>query len=547
MEVPIPIPDRRRTSHLRAAAFAVGAVAFAMAYGLKPLYLENQNTYLLHGLASSGFGFLSKDWLANTTDPTPVFSFAVRETYILLGEWAFHLWYVLLLGIYFCSMLAICREMKGRAQDDMHTVVMGIGIVVLHSNALRAVWSRLMPMPNIPLLLQSGIAGQYVLGPVFQPSLFGVFILLGIALFLSGKHYQAIAAVSCAVLFHPTYVFVSATVVLAFAICSYANGVLRSLTLCALFAALVSPILFYALINFEFSSEETIRAAQHILVYERIPHHALLRQWATAGTWLQLAAIIGGIWVAARVARHRKLFLILLIPFLVALAGTAVQAVSGSQFLALLFPWRVSVLLVPMSTCLILSALVPFICRWLSGANPALYRKLRAGAVVAVGAVALLGLSGTLLSFHKHQNDPAQKLFQWVRTHKRPGDCYLVPVPDSRRSAAIVTMEFRLATGVPVFVDWKSHPYKDVEVLEWHKRIQFARGLSNATGLAKEEALREARAKGISYVVLPASEYEGMGINLPLEYNDGHYAVLALASGGCKPKAAAGLEAPPSI
>ena len=34
---------------------------------------------------------------------------------------------------------------------------------------------------------------------------------------------------------------------------------------------------------------------------------------------------------------------------------------------------------------------------------------------------------------------------------------------------------FRLYTGKPIFVDHKSHPYKDVEVVEWKRRIDSQR------------------------------------------------------------------------
>ena len=47
---------------------------FTIAYAQSPLYTSNQNQYFLQGMANAGFGHLSEDWLANTLDPTPVFS-----------------------------------------------------------------------------------------------------------------------------------------------------------------------------------------------------------------------------------------------------------------------------------------------------------------------------------------------------------------------------------------------------------------------------------------------------------------------------------------
>src|SRR5205807_2098093 len=77
------------------------------AYGQAPLYYSNQNQYFLHGLAEAGCGTLDEDWLANTLDPTPLFSAAVALTARFLDVRAFHLAHALLQGVYAAAMLAI--------------------------------------------------------------------------------------------------------------------------------------------------------------------------------------------------------------------------------------------------------------------------------------------------------------------------------------------------------------------------------------------------------------------------------------------------------
>src|SRR5207245_2890450 len=85
---------------------------------------------------------------------------------------------------------------------------------------------------------------------------------------------------------------------------------------------------------------------------------------------------------------------------------------------------------------------------------------------------------------------------EFVRTHHRRGDVYLLPVelPKPRSGArgvfssnftaaptggktgsfiAIDLQQFRLATGTPIYVDFKSIPYKDDEVLEWQRRLAW--------------------------------------------------------------------------
>jgi hypothetical protein len=57
--------------------FFLLTIIFALIYTQAPLYSSNQNLYFLYGLAKAGQNHLSADWLANTTDPVPFFSFLV--------------------------------------------------------------------------------------------------------------------------------------------------------------------------------------------------------------------------------------------------------------------------------------------------------------------------------------------------------------------------------------------------------------------------------------------------------------------------------------
>src|SRR5436190_4895343 len=87
--------------------FLVGAAVFAAAYCQAPLYYSNQNQYFLHGLAGAGTGLLREDWLANTRDPTPVFSALVSFTARHLHPRAFYAYYALLMGAYAAAMLGL--------------------------------------------------------------------------------------------------------------------------------------------------------------------------------------------------------------------------------------------------------------------------------------------------------------------------------------------------------------------------------------------------------------------------------------------------------
>src|SRR4051794_2445083 len=87
--------------------FILGSALFAAAYCQAPLYYSNQNQYFLHGLAWADVGLLREDWLANTADPTPIFSGLVAATVRWLHLGAFYGYHALLLGTYLAALVAL--------------------------------------------------------------------------------------------------------------------------------------------------------------------------------------------------------------------------------------------------------------------------------------------------------------------------------------------------------------------------------------------------------------------------------------------------------
>src|SRR5262245_49206736 len=84
-----------------------GAALFSAAYCQAPLYYSNQNQYFLHGLARAGEGTLNEDWLANTKDPTPAFTWLVEQTARVLPRETFHVYHALLMGVYAAALAAL--------------------------------------------------------------------------------------------------------------------------------------------------------------------------------------------------------------------------------------------------------------------------------------------------------------------------------------------------------------------------------------------------------------------------------------------------------
>ena len=112
---------------------------------------------------------------------------------------------------------------------------------------------------------------------------------------------------------------------------------------------LILPIMVYVYITFTVMPPETLARAREILVHFRIPHHAVISEWWNLAVLLDIIFIA----IALNIIRHTKLFAIMLTGMLVGMLLTLVQLYIQSDALALIFPWRISVILVPLSTSII--------------------------------------------------------------------------------------------------------------------------------------------------------------------------------------------------
>lgn len=504
--------------------FALGTTAFAVSYLQAPLYFSNQNQYFLHGAAAAGLGHLDEDWLAQTRDPTPIFSALVAATFRYLDPICFYGYYALLQGIYFFALLAIFRHLGGGRPPLPLLVSYAAIVIFLHSALLRFLSVRLLGV-DYPWYLQAGVAGQYVLGPMLQPSTFGVLLLASIWAFLGGRTWLAAMLVALAGTLHSTYLLPGAMLTLAYmAILCRSNGWKMAIGFGACTLLLVLPIVVYQLLAFRPTSPETFAEAQRILVHFRIPHHCIVQLWLDEVAGLQLLWLIVGIILAW----GSPLFWVMLIPALLGLGLTLVQVVTASDTLALLFPWRISVILIPLATAVIVSRLTSLLGRSLDFET----RRDRLGlifgsatitAATVVGAIAIA--TGGLAFQSRAEEEP---MMSWVRDHVKSGDTYLLPVRvpelkktvrgsqksdfkplraiDSSKGFIPVDLQrFRLFTGAPIFVDFKSIPYRDADVLEWRRRLDLVQRWYRAIDAGEAETIvRDLRRHGITHVVVRA-------------------------------------------
>ncbi len=492
------------------------ACIFAVAHTQAPLYFSNQNQYFLHGAAAAGEGSLSVDWLAQTLDPTPVFSRMVEWIYRHLDEFIFYVIFFVLCCIYFISLLAIAARLIPDGQDRYYyLLIVGTMLIAIHAGIARLLSVRLTGV-DYPWYAQSGVAGQYVLGPGLQPSAFGVFLVSSVAAFSYNRLVVAIICSSLACIVHATYLFPAAFLTLAYIVALLRERRRREAILLGLVSMIaVLPVVIYSMLKFAPTSPELFRESQHILAQIRIPHHTTIQRWFDI-----LAAIqVGTLFLAILWVRKTQFFLLLGIPAPLGLALTIIQLLVESDSLSLLFPWRISVVLVPIATTILLTRLaqlLPIRRSIACGCLLLLLGSLIGGIVVQSGGLAYL------------PNEQETQALEYIRDHREPGDVYLLPVhipkptpgkrgvtstsftpPPTGKQKHLIAVDlqrFRLFTGVPIYVDFKSIPYKDTEVLEWFRRLKQCSEWYTRREWDKASVRAELRREGITHILLPAEQ-----------------------------------------
>jgi hypothetical protein len=522
--------------------FLLGSAVFAVAYCQAPLYYSNQNQYFLHGLANARRGLLASDWLASTRDPTPVFSALVTFTVEYLHPAAFYLYHALLLGAYAAALLGLFRLVAGPEITARRWPVF-LALLVLFHAALPRWCSYRWLGQDYPWYLQAGVAGQYVLGCMLQPSVLGVLLVVAVCLFAHGRPFLAAVCVALAATLHPTYLLTGGLLTLGFLAALLVEGRTRqALATGALALVLVLPAAVWTATIFAPRSPGTFARAQELLFDFRIPHHC------RPDLWLDRIAMVQILWMTAGLvlARPTRLRIALIVPFVLAALLTLLQVGTGSRTLALLFPWRVSSVLLPIATAILLSRLVSLPSLPLDGR----LAGLASGVIIAVLAAGGVWIMADRQGFHQGQEEE-RGVMDFVARSKAPGDVYLLPVripnlaattrgslssdfkplPDKKRDGRVIPVDFqrfRLTTEAPIFVDFKAIPYKDTDLLEWYARLRLVEEVQEQLRRGDlPAAIAELHRLGITHLVWPATQ-ELSGFGLVKVYEDTNYRVYRL-------------------
>jgi hypothetical protein len=278
----------------------------------------------------------------------------------------------------------------------------------------------------------------------------------------------------------------------------------------------VLPILAYTLLTFRPSNPILYAEAQHVLVYFRIPPHALVADWLDWTVAVQVAFVLA----ALVILRRKRLFPIYGILAGCAVLLTLIQVVTGSNTLALLFPWRISIILVPLGVSVLLAALVTRLMdAWQPGRRAS--RWLRLLSVFAISVLMAIGVIRFQIEHADQLANPANPMMNYVATHKSPGDIYLIPSK---------LENFRLVTGEPVLADFDSIPYRDADVMEWYQRMQWVSWFYNSNKASNPcKMLMDIAANyDVTQALVERSNHFTICKSLPVVYEDATYRIYAL-------------------
>jgi hypothetical protein len=487
--------------------FLVCCLLFVIGHTWSPLFFSNQNQYLLHGYALANIGNLAQDWLANTIDPTPLFSAVISQLLMIFGPASIQSLFGVLLFLYAWNLFRIVDLSMGWNPDSKAAWTSRAVIILLHSAIIRIASVQLTGV-DYPWYLQSGVAGQYLLGPGLQPSVFGVLILMGLRLILEGKYRTGVFLVVATNLGHSTYLLPSALLSLGTVIHLVKQGDRKALRDVLIIGSILGIYCSCSVANrFQPESDASFQESQRILAEIRIPHHCVISRWFDLIAGIQLLWIALGLFLL----RGSRLFSLILIPTVLALILSVLQWMTKNPTFALLFPWRISVFLVPIASAIIF-------------AHVATRRKsnIVAGLILAVSTIG--GILTFTQSWGYAMNASELASLQSVKANSNNNEVYLIPTKIPKTSGvrgsmsatftepprpkpgthliAVDLQRFRLATQQPIYVDFKSVPYSDLEVLEWYRRVQEVEKWYSLKSWTKP-VIQEMVKEGITHAVIP--------------------------------------------
>ena len=255
------------------------------------------------------------------------------------------------------------------------------------------------------------------------------------------------------------------------------------------FSFLILPITIFVFLNFLNLDKETTILGQEILM-KRIPHHADILYWFS---YKDVISIIIFLISLILIKDKKKLFISLGVFGFCSIFLSIIQYFLEINSLALIFPWRSSVFLIPISSIIIISFLIDKI-------KGKLFNKKKLILTIFFSISIFFGLKSHVLENLNNNFEKKIFLFNEIKEYYNEIDSILVPID---------TVSIRLNTGLPIFINHKHHPFKHNEIIDWNLRVKLASNFYNAKNLiSQNQFLKEIiEIEKISHILFKKSQF----------------------------------------
>lgn len=528
-------------------------------YPFESLFSGNQNIYFLWGAAKAGFGNLQADPMLLQADPYPAFTFLASTVFKLLPIAAFQLIYWLLNSVYTYSLFGIADKFTGIYSGIRTLALFSVLFLTLHSTQLWGSFFETALGADLRWIWDSGLAEQGVLRGYLQPSVFGVFLLLGALFLVEDKPIYAALSFGLAGAVHANYLALSGLMLGFAAIVLLVRKELtrKQATAMAVFVVVTLPYLIYVAQHFLANGSAEVQATVESHFDDHL--HFDPSTWLNAKTLIQGVVFLLFLWMFRKTPLGKWIRVITQFTIVISVLALVIPKTP----LLSLTPWRVSVVLFPIGFSIMLGLLsqslrpgryVPLILMPLSAMLVSLlyFRvmgssdpeflfgwkvttlifvvlsvliawfirimarpfQIHLNNVLAMSLLLLLlttGAVGKWMELRTKQNAEWSAVKEYVNSSAQPEDLYLVPLSFKG---------FRMNAG-PVYSDQLL--VHGATLPDQYDRISFTdRFYSNSTLNSQDRD--DLRQKGITHVVLPVnSPADGTEV-----FQDDHFRVVQL-------------------
>ncbi len=299
-----------------------------------PFPFGNQDPYMFWAINASLDGMLNADFLAQQPDPFPLVSLLFRFFSISFFPTISHLLLFVLCVLYTKVAIDLLKN-----QWIAFPILVPTLFLLAHSSFF---WSSFfLHFMDIDLrwFWHHGIAEQGLLFGYFQPSAFGVFLLLGVGYFFQTKYKEFLLCLLVAGAFHANYILLGA-LILGLAFVFQSKALWKEKGLLVILLLVWGTYMLYSYHYFKVEGQAFLEASNYFI--QNNPH-------LDPFNWINLDSVLKAIVMFAVFWFYRESqsgkFLLSLLGITVLLS--ILTLISKNVFLINFAPWRMSVVLMP--------------------------------------------------------------------------------------------------------------------------------------------------------------------------------------------------------